>query len=62
MRGWGKEGDAAKRQPPVKTDDSAAEVRLEYLPSFHGQLQRKTAQTAASPAKMTTELVKPSEH
>lgn len=61
MRGWGKEEGAAERQPSVKTDASAAEGRLEYLPSFQGQLQR-TAQTAASRAKMTTELAKPSDH
>lgn len=55
-------GGAAKRQPSVKTDDSAAEVRLEYLLSFQGRLQRRTARTATSWAKMTTELVKPSDH
>lgn len=62
-------GAAAKRQPSVRTDDSAAEVRLEYLPTHsRGQLERRRkARTAASLAKMTTQRhthkpVRPSDH
>lgn len=59
MRDWGIRGGgvAAKRQPSVRTDDSAAEVSLEYLPTpSRGQRERRgKAGTAARLAKMTTQ-------
>jgi hypothetical protein len=55
MRGWGRRGRSAPSQPSVRTDDSAAEVRLGYLPThFREQLERRKAQPATSLTKVTT--------